>query len=413
MDLYKMAGLEYGYESKSLGELMDSYPVVQKTMEHGKELQSYSPVAVFTYREGDFRYTLKTEGREYLRFHFHVESESVWEIRCGPPLERKPWDAFRERPMLLRNSPDELGATVYVHDMEVLPSTLGGQMIHVQVTGYPRQIQIMEAPEGGIFVLGDPIEKEDGSNIILEAGRVWPIGVSYHLVYDRDQRREVRDVLYRSPDIMDDLLFAKILHIETPNIPGDPRLVYVESQYGELGIFIDSLSELTDEQQALLRPGNYLYADMTLDGVVAFGDRENGLVMEHAEYLLAMMNIMRSRCAVNTYALLPLLAENVVYYSQYNDTEYHGVRDVLMKLKHTMEITTLANDRVEFALVIESGSDCPRPYPGGTPCLAIAYGKEDVSSLMFFDLDEDKRICAINVMNCEGYDILSHILDKQ
>ena len=405
MDLYKLAGLEYGYESKDLWELLNSYPVAQRTFEQGKQIRSYSPVVVFVNHEGAFHYTLKTEGKDYLRFHFHVESESVWDTRCGPPLEKMPWDAFRERPLLLRNGPEELGAAVYVHDPEILPGINDGDPIHVQVTGYPQMIRIIEAPEGGWFVLGDPLEKEDGFTLVLEPGVFWPIGVSYHLVFDQDQRRKTREVLHRTPDLMDDLLFAKILRIETPDLPGDPHLVYVDTQYGELGIFLETASELSKEQRDLLRPGSYLYAELNLDGVAAFGPRENGLIMDQIDCLRAMRTIMKSRCAVNTYSLLPLLAEDVVYYSQYNKKEYHGVREVMMKMKNTLEITTMYNCMVELSEVTKVGRDCPYQCPEGTYCVTIAYGNSDISSLMFLELDEDQLIRSIQVVDYEGYEV--------
>ena len=132
MDLYKLAGLEYGYETKDLWELINSYPVAQRTFEQGKQIRSYSPVVVFVNHEGAFHYTLKTEGKDYLRFHFHVESESVWDTRCGPPLEKMPWDAFRERPLLLRNGPRAAAlAALYLVTLTVRnvlePRLLGAQ----------------------------------------------------------------------------------------------------------------------------------------------------------------------------------------------------------------------------------------------------------------------------------------------
>lgn len=405
MDLYKLAGLEYGYESMNLWKLRKNYPVVRRTFQEENQIKSYSPVTVFVNREGAFRYTLKTEGKDFLRFHFHVESESVWDIHCGPPLGKTPWDAFRERPLLLRNSPDELGAVVYVHDTEVLPGTNPGDAICVQVTGYPRYIKIMETPEGGMFALGDPIDKEDGFTIVLEAGRLWSIGAGYHLVYDQNQRRGVRRALHRAPDIMDDLLFAKILRVVIPDLPGDPRLVYVETQYGELGIFLESLSGLKEEQRELLRPGSYLYADMTMDGVVSFGPRAKGVIMDQMEDLRTMRSIMKSRCAVNTYALLPLMAENVVYYSQYNNSEYHGIRETIMKIKNIMEITTMFNDRIELATVTKVSPDCPCQYPEGTACLALTYGNEGITSLLFLELDENRLIRSIQVVDYEGYEV--------
>lgn len=405
MDLYKLAGLEYGYESKTLPDLLESYPVARKTLDQGKQIRSHSPVAVFAYREGGIRYTLKTEGKEYLRFHFHVESESVWDVRCGPPVKPMDWDIFRERPMLLRRREGEMGAMVYVHDTEVLPGTITWDPIRVQVTGYPQAIQIMEGPEGGVFVLGDPLEKEDGANVVMKPGVFWPIGVSYHLVYDRDERRETRQVLHRAPDLMDNLLFAKILRIEDLAIPGDPCLVYVETQYGELGIFLETLGELSKEQRELLRPGSYLYADLNLDGIVAFGPRKDGMILDRTEDLRAMRSIMRSRCAANTYALLPLLADDVIYYSQYNKAEYHGIREVLMKIKSIMEFTTMNNYPVELTEVTKAGPDCPYPCSAGMPCLALYYVEEDVSSLLFFELNEEQLIRAIHVVDCDGYEI--------
>ena len=405
MDLYKFAGLEYGYESKKLPDLLNSYPVARKTLDQGKQLRSYSPVAVFAYRERGIRYTLKTEGKEYLRFHFHVESESVWDIHCGPPVKPLDWDIFRERPMLLRKRDGEMGAMVYVHDTEVLPGTITGDPIRVQVTGYPRAIQVMEGPEGGVFVMGDPLDKEDGANVVMEPGVFWPIGVNYHLVYNRDSRWETRQILHRAPDLMDNMLFAKILRIQALDIPGDPRLVYVETQYGELGIFLETLEELSEEQRALLRPGSYLYADLNLDGIVAFGTREDGMILDRTEDLRAMRTVMKSRCAANTYALLPLLADDVVYFSQYNHAEYHGIREVMMKIKSIMEFTTMNNEPVELTEVTKAGPDSLYPCREGTPCLALSYGDEGVSSLLFFELKEDQLIHAIHVVDYKGYEI--------
>ena len=114
---------------------------------------------------------------------------------------------------------------------------------------------------------------------------------------------------------------------------------------------------------------------------------------------------MKSRCAANTYALLPLLADDVVYYSQYNHAEYHGIREVMMKIKSIMEFTTMNNEPVELTEVTKAGPDSPYPCREGTPCLALSYGDEGVSSLLFFELKEDQLIHAIHVVDYKGYEI--------
>ena len=252
MKLFKMAGLEPGYQREGLWSLISKYPVAKKTWEEGVEVPGYSSVITKVYRDGLARYILKTEGDDYCRFHFHFDTESVWDTVGGPVLPGLSWDCFRDRRVLIREG-NESGASVSILDSELLPSTGEGAPIRMQVTGYPLSLKIVEDEYGEGYMLREPTEEGLADFRYLAPGEIWSVGISYHLVYDADLRRSLRTILRHAPKMMDNLMYAPITRIEHPGLPGNTPVVYVNTIYGELGLILSNLENW--ESAAELKPG--------------------------------------------------------------------------------------------------------------------------------------------------------------
>lgn len=405
MDLHEIVGLKKGYARMHPGRLFKEFPIVHRTLVEGTELPGYSPVVTHVYRDGNIRYLLKRNGGDYFRFLFQIETDSVWDTSCGPLLPTKEWDCFKDRHVLIREDSEQLGASVYIMDSEVLPSSESGEPIRIQVTGYPSHVKVVEAEPGSSYMLMEKTKDGDVPFWQLDDGEFWSHGVSYHLVFREDKQRQLRGTLHHRPRLMDNLLFAQITRIEDQSLPGDACIVYVNTQFGELGIIISAPDKLKDREQMI--PGNYLFAELQIRGIAAIGDRSGGITMNLEDDLRVMKSVMMGHSPVNSYFILPLLADDVTYYSQYDDKTYRGIREVIAKIKYTMESLSIQNVRAELSVVLSSGPECNSPREPGTLCLAVDYHEEGTESLIFFELDNERRIREIRAVNYEGYQVRS------
>lgn len=403
MKLLKMAGLEPGYQRCDRRTLLNRYSVARKTWEEGVEMTSYSTAVTRVWKNGLIRYHMKTEGEFYCRFNFQVETESVWDTVCGPLIPNKEWDCFRERNILVRTDPEECGASVFVMDSEFLPSSDEGDPVRMQVTGYPVSMKVVDSVPGEGYMMRYPTEEGLTDFRYLQDGEIWSIGVSYHLVFQSDTQRKIRESLRRRPAMMDNVLYARINRIEYPGLPGNTPVAYVDTQFGELGIIMSNLEnwEKADE----LEVGKYLFAVLQIRGIAGIGDKERGIRLNLENNLRAMKSIQMGFSATNAYLLLPLLADDVTYYSQFNDTEYRGIREVLMKIKYNMELNSMLHTPTELAVVLNADEEAAYPCEPGTLCLSVADHTEVVFSLMFFELDEANRIRKILAVDSNGYEI--------
>lgn len=400
MKLFKMAGLEPGYQREDLWALIHKYPVAKKTWEEGIEIPGYSSVISKVYRDGLARYILKTEGDDYCRFHFHFDTESVWDTVGGPILPGLSWDCFRDRKVLIREE-NESGASVSILDSEVLPSTGEGAPIRMQVTGYPLSLKIMEDEYGEGYMLREPTEEGLTDFRYLAPGEIWSVGISYHLVYDADLRRSLRTILRHAPKMMDNLMYAPITRIEHPGLPGDVPVVYVNTFYGELGLILSNLENW--ESASELQPGKYLYGRIRLQGIAGIDDRAAGIRRSEEENLLIMKSVMTSSSASSSYLLLPFVADDVVFNSQVGEYVCHGIRETLEKLKYNMDANSHLHMDITLAVVVHTAPFVEYPCEPGTKCLAVANRGERADVVVFLEEDEEHRICAIHTMNMLGY----------
>lgn len=400
MNLFKMAGLEPGFQREDFWTMINKYPAARKTWEEGIELPGYSSVITKVYREGLARYIMKTEGDDYFRFHFHFDTESIWDTVGGPILPGLSWDCFRDRKVLIREG-TESGASVSILDSELLPSTGEGAPIRMQVTGYPLSLKIMEDEYGEGYMLREPTEEGLADFRYLAPGEIWSVGISYHLVYDAGLRRSLRTILRRAPKMMDNLMYAPITRIEHPGLPGDAPVVYVSTFYGELGLILSNIENW--ENASELQPGKYLFGRIRLQGIAGIDDREAGFQRNAEENLLVMKSVMTSSSASSSYLLLPFVADDVIYTSQYGEYVCRGIREVLGKLKYNMDVNSRLNMDITLSVVVHAAPFVEYPCEPGTKCLSVANRGERADAVIFLEEDEDHRICAIHTKKMLGY----------
>ena len=320
----------------------------------------------------------------------HAAGRAVWECLLEDiDMNLKNGDKLSRRIMVTKQDGSGGMAVVTLVNADVLPSFLEGDSVKMQMIGFPELIQYFADEDA--YAEAQP-SLRNGMKFMLQDGGVFPSG----FMRSRDTDNPERESNEHLDDITNIRATVKKCRYGTITIGEESYKSFifcdVDTEFGPLQI-IHTVDQVDKNQRPNMKKGAVVNFYGLLSGDVAIYEYENGIVRDAKHDLAALRYVF---CGNDPERIRSILSEDCVYYSGSSDRVYSGPDAVIERLQYVQK-NHVGETFAHLATITEPDAGTEQlPYPPGTRCIILAYGKEtNYSSIAFIDVDKEGNIARI------------------
>ena len=411
MNIYDAAGLKTYYDQDPIETQIKENPIIQKAIDHGHFLGTYSIMSTCVYEENSFRYFCNMYDKKLLSFQFHLITDSIWR-NCNLVRYLPTGDPFYNNFVVVKRNPKERSAVVNIIDSAVLPSTESYAQADLQVVGYPQRIRFFANEATSTDEEMALIVSFDSGDGRFNHNQEAPLGcpISYGLTYQETEssahKKALENLFKRVPNFDDNALFAKVIRIEKPRFKKESNcvIVYLDTIFGSLGIFVN-IDDLEEESKRNLKVGSYYYGCLQIRASASIGDRANGISMDPSDTLLAFKTYLKSGMPDSIYNIGQFMLDDVRYCSTTLPEPIEGYEDTANYLMRVISSRRPRRLWVREATVTKADPSCPYPHKVGESCLAVRFNPSQIDQLIFLSFNEHNFISQIDVIDYKYFEV--------
>lgn len=336
---------------------------------------------------------------EFAGIHTHGGNGCIWKMRHTGIDLSPDCSSVREHIGMLTDQDGSIGMIpVDIINADVLPSYMEGDIITVQVVGYPLDINYYENEEDYIT----------NSRVIEGETIKWiqPIGTMLPLAYfdERYATSEFKSDVYSPVHYVSFAARVKSFQKGIFRSRGFEKTTYIrcniETGFGSFEL-AHSLEQVPEIQRVNMRAGAIVSGTCLISGDVALDEYTNGAVKDH-ERVLRLIRYALSEKKIEKIA--GVLNEKSVYISESSHEKFFGKEAIMQRMKRVQE--SLQEDRkprVDLAVITKTDSNASM-YSVGTRCLALKYGGESIyEAVIFITLNAEGIIEDMRVSTDQSY----------
>ena len=409
----KMANMLENFGLKILideDEALDAF--LQYVAKNGRIFPGYSNDAAYLYKDtgtSEFWFPLRINEEEkqleVCGMHTHAGNMNIWEMKFSEIDITPKRSSVLEHIALLSRADGGGMLPVDIVNADVLPSLMKDDVISVQVTAFPIEIDYYKNEEE--YAAAQTYEDNRGRKWQQEIGTLLPLSfLSNHAVDTYQAEKE-----YVSDQYVH--FVGKVKHVYSGSfVMGDKEYhtyyrCIIDTNFGELELN-HAPSQIADEQREYICEGSIVGGVCIISGDVAIAEYAGGAIKDHDLKLLRYVI-----SSGKSDKLFGVLKEYTLYQSDSSGREFVGPKAITERIKYVHD--NLAEDdrcTVSFATITQANHE-NAVYPVGTRCLVLSYSKtEDFESIIFIDVDAEGMITHIKVSTDAGYKFKVDELEK-
>lgn len=400
-------------ENHGMDEIFDDEDslmgLVGYAVQEGKAILGYYHLPYLNKHMGHMQVIVRTakdeKGNGNLRtdgFDTHNTGRCVWTVKTSAvSMERHDRSPLSKR-IVVSDTEGEGMIVVNVVNADVLPTYREGEIIKLQMIGYPRSISIF--PDDKTYESSIQ-EDKNRKQWMLADGTLFPSGV----FYNSNQLKEGKESDEELVDYM--LLRATIKGTYYGDIQlGDEKhpmyiRTVVGTKYGDLDL-IHTIDMVEERQRKYLREGAVIECLVSLSGDAAIFEYDKGVVRDKKNNLALLADVLEGG---SPERLRYVLAADVEYMSEVSQKQVVGIDDTIGRFRHIQQ-TGDEKCFAHYATVTRRDDTVAKTiYAEGEEGLVIAYNEKDkYNSLAFIEMSEDGYIQKITVSRGAGYKFRVH-----
>ena len=363
-------------------------------VQNGKALPAYTGTPYLFQSTGASEFWVRTERNEgglleVAGIDTHCGNLCIWKLAATDIDLSESYSEPMSRMMAFKNYEDGSGLIpIEVITPDVLPGPLDGDLVEMQVVGFPLYIRYYADQDE--YEANWP-EDEDGKKMMVANGSLFPsCFLSNHSVplsEDRDFStdsyllfnatvKRVRNGSFKINDIHENTFIR----------------CFVDTKYGELEL-AHPLSYVPQEFRKNIHEGAVVSGVCILSGDVALGEYENGLVKDEEHDLLALRYCFVRGSAERLYTILD---ENAVFTTAHAEEPFVGPKAIVDRLNFVHE--NHKGDYFAHMATITAVDEEDLEHPVGTRCVVLASDEErNYESIVFIRCSDEGMIENIEI----------------
>ncbi len=369
--------------------------LIAHTVKDGKGITGYYGLPYLNLHLGAVQMIARTghreegDGLEVQGLDTHAKGQAVWECRLSDAdIEIKDKDKLQKRVMVNRLDGGGM-AVVTLVNADVLPCFLAGDIIKMQMIGFPELIQYF--PDETAYAEEQP-SFGNGKKFLLSEGCVFPSGLM--------KNRNPEDQYFETSDHLDDITnirgTVKALHYGTVTINDSSNDSFIfcdiDTEFGPLQI-VHTIGQVDEKMRKNIKKGAIVSFYGLLSGDVAILDYEKGIVRDEEHNLCALRYMFSGD---DPERIRNILSDDCIYVAEYNGTVFSGPDAVIERMKYVQKKHSEQYFAHLATIASVDGGDAKLDYSAGKRCLVLASGAEEkYESIAFIDVNEEGNITRI------------------
>ena len=328
----------------------------------------------------------------------HGDGHSIWTVRINTVLSPAEGEEESVKRLLVSRSNDGKGlAVISVVNADILPSFLEDDVYDFQMIAFPKEISYFASEEE----YHNSLKKDDlGRTFGLAEGSVFPSGF---LNNHDPNNKEVEKNRW-----MDDYTLIRgtvkrlcngVLELGGKGYNAYIRCI-IDTEFGELEIN-HTYDQVEDTQKDNIEIGATVVMLGVLSADAAIREYTDGIIKDEEHHLQLLRHVFVTGEADR---LRFMLAEDAQYVSENSNSTYHGVEEIIERLKYVHRQTKYTYyAHLTIISKVDDGEE-ELDYNKGKRCVVLASDKpENYQSIAFIEVNEQGLITRILTTAEERY----------